>query len=105
MPKRPLTDPLTDSLTTLSDDRRAEALRRFNILRPHLIEDVPLADMARMSGVPLRSLQSGLTAGNFRLLQRLFMQIERIARINEIAAITEDVVEAAAQTLVIGNVN
>ncbi|RBO55101.1 hypothetical protein DSD19_01280 [Rhodovulum sp. BSW8] len=46
-----------------------------------------------------------LTAGNFRLLQRLFMQIERIARINEIAAITEEVVEAAAQTLVIGNAN
>ena len=46
-----------------------------------------------------------LTAGNFRLLQRLFMQIERIARINEMAAITEDVVEAAAQTLVIGNAN
>lgn len=46
-----------------------------------------------------------LTAGNFRLLQRLFMQIERIASINEIAAITEDVVEAAAQTLVIGSAN
>jgi len=30
------------------------------------------------------------------------MQIERIARINEIAVITE---EAAAQTLVIGNAN
>ena len=46
-----------------------------------------------------------LTAGNFRLLQRLFMQIERIARINEIAAINEEVVAAAAQTLVIGNAN
>lgn len=46
-----------------------------------------------------------LTARNFRLLQRLFMQIERIARINEIAAIIEDVVEVAAQTLVIGNAN
>jgi DNA transposition AAA+ family ATPase len=46
-----------------------------------------------------------LTAGNFRLLQRLFMQIERIARINEIAAINEEVVAAAAQTLVIDNAN
>ena len=46
-----------------------------------------------------------LKAGNFRLLQCLFMQIESIARINEIAAITEDVVEAAAQTLVIGDAN
>ena len=46
-----------------------------------------------------------LTGGNFRLLQRLLAQIERIRRINEIALITEEVVEAAAQTLVIGNAN
>lgn len=50
MPKRPLIDPLTDSPTTLSDDRRGEALRRFNILRPHLIDGVPLAEVARISG-------------------------------------------------------
>lgn len=49
MPKRPLTDPLTDTLTTLSDDRRAEALHWFNILRPHLIDEVPLTTMARVS--------------------------------------------------------
>ena len=33
--RRPVTDPLTDSLTALPEDRRAEALRRFNILRQH----------------------------------------------------------------------
>lgn len=45
---------------------------------------------------------SRITHGNFRLLHRLFVQIERILRINELHVITEDVVEAARSTLVIG---
>lgn len=43
-----------------------------------------------------------ITGGNFRLLQRLFAQIERVLRINELTAVTDDVVEAARSTLVIG---
>ncbi len=43
-----------------------------------------------------------LTGGNFRLVQRLFVQIERVLKINELSAITDDVVEAARSTLVIG---
>lgn len=43
-----------------------------------------------------------ITGGNFRLLQRLFNQIERILAINEMTTITEDVVEAARSTLIIG---
>ena len=45
---------------------------------------------------------SRITRGNFRLLHRLFVQIERILLINELTVITEDVVEAARSTLVIG---
>jgi DNA transposition AAA+ family ATPase len=45
---------------------------------------------------------SRITNGNFRLLHRLFVQIERILLINELNVITEDMVEAARSTLVIG---
>lgn len=43
-----------------------------------------------------------ITGGNFRLLQRLFVQIDRILKINELSLVTDDVVEAARSTLVIG---
>lgn len=43
-----------------------------------------------------------ITCGNFRLLHRLFVQIERILKINELSLVTDDVVEAARSTLVIG---
>ena len=43
-----------------------------------------------------------ITRGNFRLLERLFPQINRVLKINQLETITDDVVEAAASTLVIG---
>ncbi|MDN4507811.1 AAA family ATPase [Dietzia kunjamensis] len=44
-----------------------------------------------------------ITRGNFRLLERLFPQITRVLRINQLETITDDVIEAAASILVIGN--
>jgi len=43
-----------------------------------------------------------ITGGNFRLLRRLSPQIERVLRVNELTVITDDVVNAARSTLVIG---
>lgn len=43
-----------------------------------------------------------ITGGNFRLLHRLFVQIGRILKINGLSVITDDVIEAARSTLVIG---
>lgn len=43
-----------------------------------------------------------ITKGNFRLIHRLFAQIDRILRINQLDQITVEVVEAARDSLVIG---
>ena len=45
-----------------------------------------------------------ITRGNFRLIHRLCTQIERILHINEIRMVTKEVVEAAREQLVIGQV-
>jgi DNA transposition AAA+ family ATPase len=43
-----------------------------------------------------------ITGGNFRLIQRLFNQIERVMEINQLQSVTREVVEAARELLVIG---
>jgi hypothetical protein len=42
------------------------------------------------------------THGNFRLVHRLFAQIQRILEINDLAVITREVIDAARESLVIG---
>lgn len=59
-------------------------------------------DVAEFTDVQAISAIARITGGNFRLLQRLFVQIERVLKINELTTITDDVVEAARSTLVIG---
>ena len=43
-----------------------------------------------------------ITGGNFRLLQRLLGQTERVMQINELLYVTKEVVESARELLVIG---
>jgi DNA transposition AAA+ family ATPase len=43
-----------------------------------------------------------ITSGNFRLLNRLLAQIQRVLQINHLSAVTKEVVEAARECLVIG---
>jgi DNA transposition AAA+ family ATPase len=60
------------------------------------LDDADFTDVQAIASI------ARITGGNFRLLQRLFVQIGRILKINGLSAITDEVVEAARSTLVIG---
>jgi hypothetical protein len=42
-----------------------------------------------------------ITGGNFRLIQRLFAQIERLMTVNSSATVTAELVDAARESLVV----
>jgi DNA transposition AAA+ family ATPase len=48
------------------------------------------------------ALAAQITRGNFRLIERLFAQVDRILHINQLRQVTAEVVEAAREGLVIG---
>src|SRR5437870_191029 len=45
---------------------------------------------------------SRITGGNFRLVERLFAQIDRVTKINDVTTLTTEVILAAQESLVIG---
>jgi putative transposase len=43
------------ALAAFTEEERQQAMMRFAVLRPHLNEEVPLSEVARDAGVPLRT--------------------------------------------------
>lgn len=52
--------------------------------------------------MPNHLRRSRSTGGNVRLVQRLFSQVERVLEINHLQMISQKVIEAARESLVIG---
>jgi DNA transposition AAA+ family ATPase len=65
--------------------------------------NLDLTDLTDFTDAQAVAAVGRITRGNFRLVHRLFIQIERVLRINDLTAITSDVVETARSTLVIGD--
>jgi hypothetical protein len=59
-------------------------------------------DLTVFDDVEAMSTILRITGGNFRLLQRLFAQSARIMQIDHLTRLTDDVIEAPRESLVIG---
>ena len=59
-------------------------------------------DADNAEDVAALTLAAQITRGNFRLIERLFAQVERILSVNQLRQVTPAVVEAAREGLVIG---
>tara|TARA_B100000780_G_C21118271_1_gene452691 strand:- start:1563 stop:2528 length:966 start_codon:yes stop_codon:yes gene_type:complete len=79
----------------LKADQVRAVWRRLWSSCSHHKEDITISDEAMTTIIRM-------TRGNFRLLERLLSQIERVLEINEISEITLEVVEVARENLVIG---
>jgi len=51
---------------------------------------------------PASRTATAASDGNFRLIHRLFAQIDRLMQINQLRTVTEEAVAAARESLVIG---
>lgn len=77
------------------DELTAVLTRRWRVDQAN--EGDELAESAAITTV------ARVTGGNFRLVDRLLTQVERIREINHLNAITPEVVEAAREALLIGH--
>jgi len=85
----------------------------------HLVRPLATMELQRVIehkwtqlGIPFRPTEAAdaeafaaivrTTSGNFRLLERLFTQIERLLAINDLRVLTTAVIDAARESLVIG---
>ena len=67
---------------------------------PQLGLNIDLSDFTDAESV---ATITRITNGNFRLLQRLLSQVERVLQINELRFVTKEVVETARELLIIGS--
>ena len=77
-----------DELAGLPEEARRLAMERFRLLQPHLERNEPLTSVAKAAGIP------------YRTAHRLAM--ERVLEINSLREVNKDVVDAARESLVIG---
>ena len=100
-------------LTSFSDYQRTDAMKKYKIIEPYInkqetIKEISIRTLYRWVQKYEHNIYEAITTiikitkGNFRLIHRLFAQIDRILRINQMDKITVEVVEAARDSLVVG---